>query len=102
MKDKEALIKSAEVFATDIAENMLGLPRVATATIIKSLVKNNIEKYEQIIDLFINKDGKIIDVDDLFASFKEILDEKPITIWKLKFTGKDIDELRKIFEEKRK
>lgn len=102
MNDKQILISSIEKYTTDTICTLTKLPRLAVATITKTVINNAADKYDNILELFIDKKGNIINRTELFESFKSILDEQPITVMNVRFTGKDIDELKSIFESKLK
>ena len=58
------------------------------------------QPYKTIISGFIDNDGNITSHEELFAIAKEMLKDKPIVMWGIKFNHKDIDSIQSIFEKK--
>ena len=93
MNDKEILIESFEQYAKNLASNMFGLSSLPMQAVIDYVVKNAVDKYGPIIDLFVDKNGNI-NIDMLAEAAKEEIDKRGgFAIGKIKFTGSDIEEL---------
>lgn len=67
MSDKEILVKTFEQYAKNLASTMFGLNSLPTQAVVNYVVKNAVDKYGPIIDLFIDKNGNI-NVDMLWRS----------------------------------
>ncbi|MEG1008388.1 MAG: hypothetical protein RSE41_03080 [Clostridia bacterium] len=100
LTDKTILIKSIEKYANSIASKFLGFSGIGSEMIINIAVNNLVNKYGNVIDIFIDKDGNIPNVNDLFDAFRNVLDDKGgITIGNIKFTKDDISTIEKIFKD---
>ena len=102
MSDKEILVKTFEQYAKYLASTMFGLNSLPTQAVVNYVVKNAVDKYGPIIDLFIDKNGNI-NVDMLGeAAREEIKRMGGFTVGRIKFTDKDVDELVNTFKANKK
>lgn len=102
MSDKEILIQSFEEYAKGIASSMFGLNSVPMQAVVSYVIKNAVDKYGPILDLFVDKDGNI-NINMLGDAAKEEIKRKGgITVGRIKFTDKDVDELVNTFKANRK
>lgn len=102
MSDKEILVRTFEQYAKNLASTMFGLDSLPTQAVVNYVVKNAVDKYGPIIDLFIDKNGNI-NVDMLGdAAREEIKRMGGFTVGRIKFTDKDIDELVNTFKANKK
>jgi hypothetical protein len=102
MSDKEILIHSFEQYAKGIASNLFGFNSMPAQAVINYVIKNAVDKYEPFIDLFVDKTGNI-NIDVLAeAARAEIKQRGGVTIGRIKFTDKDVDELVSTFKSHKK
>ena len=81
---------------------MFGLNSLPTHAVVNYVVKNAVNKYWPIKDLFIDKNGNI-NVDMLGeAAREEIKRMGGFTVGRIKFTDKDVDELVNTFKANKK
>lgn len=81
---------------------IIGTGLAATQAVVNYVVKNAVDKYGPIIDLFIDKNGNI-NVDMLGeAAREEIKRMGGFTVGRIKFTDKDVDELVNTFKANKK
>jgi hypothetical protein len=101
MTDKEVLIQSVEKYATDTVGKLFGITSLPAQTLIKYAVKNAANKYNVVLDLFTDKDGKIDTNLILNALKSEIKSRGGFTFMNVKFNEGDVDELASIISKLR-
>lgn len=102
--DIEILSSVITDYASDIVASFLGINLgIASKTLAKVGIQNMLKKkpYNFIIDFLTDEKGNIPDTNTFFDAFKEIVDEKPLIVGNIKFTSKDIEEIKTAFESKR-
>lgn len=96
MTDKDILIQSIEKYTTDTVGRLFGITSLPAQTLIRYAVKNAANKYGAVIDLFVDKEGKI-DTNLLMNALKsEIKSRGGFTFMNIKFNESDVDELSSI------
>lgn len=103
MTDKELLISAVEGHISDIGSKFFNLG-IAGQLATKVVVRNLTEKYGDIIDLFITKEGRLVGDDEIFNAACELLDSRPekgFILWKIKITSDDVRTIQKTFKEGR-
>lgn len=99
VSDKEILVQAAEKFAKDIASNFFGLSTIPVQTAITYVVRNWVDKHDEIIDLFVDKNGNL-NTKILGDAAKSVLKENNgFKVGKVKFTEADVDDLFSTFED---
>lgn len=100
LTDKEILIKSVEKYASTIASKFFKISGIGSDMLIKIAVKNVVDKYGNVLELFIDKEGNIPSANDLFEAFKNIIEDRDgIAIGNIKFTKDDVSTLENIFND---
>lgn len=98
--DKEILVKAVEKYASSVAGKFFGFKGFGTDMLIKIAVNNIVDKYGNVIDIFIDKNGCIPSEEDLFSAFKNVLNDRGgITVGNIKFTEEDIATIQKLYKE---
>lgn len=101
MSDKEILISTVEQYAKSTASKLFGLNSMPMQSVVNYVVRNMVDKYEPILDLFVDKNGNI-NMDMLAEAGKAELKQRGgLTIGRIKFTEKDVEELVSIFKSKK-
>lgn len=99
--DKEVLTQCVENYAKTIAKQFFGLNTMPTQSLITYVVRNLMNKYGFLIDLFVDKDGKI-NIDLLGDALRSELKERGgLCIGKVKFSERDVDDLIRSFNQMR-
>lgn len=92
MSDKEVLIQSIEKYVTDTASKLFGISSLPAQALMKYAVRNSVDKYGFVIDMFVDKSGKI-NTDLLIGALKaEIKARNGYEIMGVRFTCDDVDE----------
>lgn len=102
MSDKEVLINAVCNYVGATSSKLFGIKFGQAGSAIIKMGINNIlgkKKYSMITDFFFDENDNIPSIDDFFEAFKEIVNQKPLVIANIKFSGDDIEEIRKIFIE---
>ena len=59
VSDKEVLMQAAEKYAKGIASNFFGLSSLPVQTAVTYVIRNWVDKHNDMIDLFVDKNGNI-------------------------------------------
>ena len=59
VSDKELLVQAIEKYVTGTASSLFGISSMPAQALIRYAVRNAAEKYGKVLDLFVDKDGKI-------------------------------------------
>lgn len=98
MSDKELIAVSVEKYALDTISKLFGISSLPAQALIKYAVRNQLDKYNKVIELFQDKDGKI-NVDMILGALKsEIRIRGGYSFMNVKFTESDVDELSRIIK----
>lgn len=98
MSDKEILIQAFEKYVTDMISKLFGISSLPSQTLIKYAIRNAVDKYGSILDLFIDKTGKI-NSDLMISALKaELKNRGGYTFMNIRFTESDVDELSAIID----
>lgn len=101
MTDKDILISTLESHVLDIGSQFFNLG-VAGQLATRVVIRNLADKYSDIIDLFITKDGDLVGEDAIFNAAVEMLDARPekgFVIWKVKITSDDVKAIQEAFKK---
>lgn len=104
MTDKELLISALETHVLDIGSKFFNLGvagQIATRVVIRNLA----DKYSDVIELFITKDGNLVGEDAIFDAACEMLDARPekgFVVWKVKITSDDVRTIQDEFTKSKK
>lgn len=101
MTDKEILIQAAEKFVTDTASKLFGISSLPAQALMKYAVRNSADKYGFILDMFVDKSGKI-NTDLLIGALKaELKARNGFEVMNVRFTCDDVDEFNNIIMKMR-
>lgn len=99
MSDKEILIQAIEKYATDLISKLFGISSLPSQTLIKYAIRNATDKYGSVLDLFVDKNGKI-NSDLMMSALKaELKNRGGYTFMNIRFTENDVDELATIISK---
>lgn len=99
MSDKEILIQAFEKYTTDLISKLFGISSLPSQTLIKYAIRNAADKYGSVLDLFVDKTGKI-NSDLMMSALKaELKNRGGYTFMNIKFTESDVDELSSIIDK---
>lgn len=101
MSDKELFIQSVEKYATDTVGRLFGITSLPAQALIKYAVRNAANRYSAVLDLFVDKEGKIRTDIVLNALKAEIKNRGGFTFMNVKFNESDVDELANIITKLR-
>lgn len=104
MSGIELLVESMAEYSVDMVGGLSGSSMMGTAAGVgvKIWLGNMVKKqpYKMILEGFEDEKGNIVNHEELFKAFKDIVKAKPIVIHNIKFTDKDIEQIQDIFESK--
>ena len=99
ISDKELLTQSLEKYVTKTVDSLFGISSLPAQTLLRYGVRNVMEKYSTVLDIFTTKEGTI-NVPLVIDAFKsEIKARGGIQIWNIKFTDRDFDEILEIYND---
>lgn len=104
MNDLQVLTNVLATYGGNIASQLFGIKLgAAGAGIMRIGIDNMMKKhpYKYAIDFLTDENGNFPDKEQFFAAMKEMLDDNPIVIHNVKFNKKDIEEIEKMFNDKR-
>lgn len=97
VSDKELLIQSIESYALRTVSSLFGLESMATQTLIRYAVRVMFDKYDALLNLFVDKDGNMNIPLLIDAAKAEIKARGGVNFWGIKFTESDIEEINNIY-----
>lgn len=99
ISDKELLTQSLEKYVTKTVDSLFGISSLPAQTLLRYGVRNIIDKYGAILDVFTTKDG-IINVPLMIDAIKsEVKARGGLQFWNIKFTDRDFEEILTIYNE---
>ena len=99
ISDKELLTQSLEKYVTKTVDSLFGISSLPAQTLLRYGVRNIIDKYGAILDVFTTKDG-IINVPLMIDAIKsEVKARGGLQFWNIKFTDRDFEEILIIYNE---
>ena len=102
VSDKELLTQSFEMYVTKTVGKLFGISSLPAQTLLKYGVRNVMDKYGFILEVFTTKDGEI-NVPLLFDAIKsEVKNRGGFKIWNVKFTDREFEEILNIYCELQK
>jgi hypothetical protein len=97
--DKELLTQSLEKYVTKTIDSLFGISSLPAQTLLRYGVRNMVDKYGAILDIFTTKDG-IINVPLVIDALKsEVRARGGIQFWNIKFTDRDLEEILNIYND---
>jgi hypothetical protein len=101
VSDKELLVQAIEKYVTGTASSLFGISSMPAQALIRYAVRNAAEKYGKVLDLFVDKDGKI-NTDLMFdAVHAELKARNGFTFMNIRFSEDDIQEIKNILTQLR-
>jgi hypothetical protein len=101
VSDRELLTQSLESYVLKTTEKLFGITSGPAQVLLKYGVRNMIDKYGAILDIFTTKDGELNVPILLDAVGSEIKSRGGLKIWNIKFTEKDISEILELYTKLR-
>ena len=99
ISDKELLTQSLEKYVTKTVDSLFGISSLPAQTLLRYGVRNLMDKYGAILDVFTTKDG-IINVPLMIDAVKsEVKARGGLQFWNIKFTDRDFEEILTIYND---
>lgn len=99
ISDKELLTQSLEKYVTKTVDSLFGISSLPAQTLLRYGVRNIMDKYGAILDVFTTKEG-IINVPLMIDAIKsEVKARGGLQFWNVKFTDRDFEEILTIYNE---
>lgn len=96
---RELLIQAVETYATNTVDKLFGISSLPAQALIKYGVRNTVDKYGAVLDLFTNKEGSL-NVPMIFdALLGELKSRGGFSIMNIKFNEHDVQEISDIYKE---
>ena len=99
ISDKELLTQSLEKYVTKTVDSLFGISSLPAQTLLRYGVRNLVDKYGAILDIFTTKDGTINVPLVIDAVKSEIRARGGISFWNIKFTDGDFEEILTIYND---
>lgn len=99
ISDKELLTQSLEKYVTKTVDSLFGISSLPAQTLLRYGVRNVMDKYGAILDIFITKDGTLNVPLVIDAVKSEIRARGGLQFWNIKFTDRDFEEILVIYNE---
>lgn len=99
MSDKELLTQSLEKYVTKTVNSLFGISSLPAQTLLRYGVRNVIDKYGIVLDLFTTKDGTINVPLVIDAVKSEVKARGGLQFWNIKFTDCDFEEILTIYND---
>ena len=99
ISDKELLTQSLEKYVTKTVDSLFGISSIPAQTLLRYGVRNLMDKYGGILDIFTTKDGTINLPLVIDALKSEIRARGGFQIWNIRFTERDFEEILHIYND---
>lgn len=99
VSDKELFIQSIEEYVCGVAKKLFGISSLPGQTLIKYGIRNLSDKYEFLIDVLIDKHGKLNQELLVDALKSEIRCRGGIRFMGIKFNESDVEEIMDIYNK---
>ena len=99
ISDKELLTQSLEKYVKKTVDSLFGISSLPAQTLLRYGVRNVIDKYGALLDIFTTKDG-IINVPLVIDALKsEVRARGGIQFWNIRLTDRDFEEILLIYND---
>lgn len=99
ISDKELLTQSLEKYVTKTVESLFGFSSLPAQTLLRYGVRNIVDKYETLLDIFTTKDGTINVPLVIEALKSEVRARGGIQVWNIRITDRDFEEILLIYND---
>lgn len=99
LSDKEILIQSLEKFVTKTVDSLFGISSLPAQTLLRFGVRNLIDKYGNLLDIFTTKEGTINLPLVIDAIKSEVRARGGLQLWNIKITDRDFEEILSLYNE---
>ena len=99
ISDKELLTQSLEKYITKTVDSLFGISSLPAQTLLRYGVRNVIDKYSMVLDIFTTKEGTINIPLVIDALRSEVKARGGLQFWNIKFTDRDVDEILAIYND---
>lgn len=99
ISDKELLTQSLEKYVTKTVDSLFGISSLPAQTLLRYGVRNLMDKYSAVLDIFTTKEGTINLPLVIDAVKSEVRARGGLQIWNIKFTDRDFEEILVIYNE---
>lgn len=99
ISDKELLTQSLEKYITKTVDSLFGISSLPAQTLLRYGVRNVVDKYSAVLDIFTTKEGTINIPLVIDALRSEVKARGGLQFWNIKFTDRDVDEILAIYND---
>lgn len=99
LSDKEILTQSLEKFVTKTVDSLFGISSLPAQTLLRFGVRNLMDKYGGLLDLFTTKEGTINLPLVIDAIRSEVRARGGLQFWNIKITDRDFEEILNLYNE---
>ena len=99
LSDKEILTQSLEKFVTKTVDSLFGISSLPAQTLLRFGVRNLMDKYGSLLDLFTTKEGTINLPLVIDAIRSEVRARGGLQFWNIKITDRDFEEILNLYNE---
>ena len=99
ISDKELLTQSLEKYITKTVDSLFGISSLPAQTLLRYGVRNVVDKYSTVLDIFTTKEGTINIPLVIDALRSEVKARGGLQFWNIKFTDRDVDEILAIYND---